>query len=161
MDLIYTIHMYNLNEKVISRHKNKSKHSSHYINEMILAQKFQVNQHASQLSNSNHIEHHWNYVDCHMKSNKKKIQRSDIIQRLMFLKGQLCLRFKRVVEVLQQEVIVIMSTCQVVTVSSTVICITRFSVSLSFKYLMNNGFTSYINICIPLLYASIEIHFLY
>ena len=84
MELMNTIYMHDLGEEnVISQHNNHSKHTSKYVIEWLLAQKFQLIWHLAQSLDLNLIEYLWNEVDCCIRmSEKKPINKKDLWETL-------------------------------------------------------------------------------
>ena len=73
MELMNTIHMHDLEEEnVIFQHDNNPKHTSKYVKEWLLAQKFQLIWPLAQLSDLNPMEHFWNEVNLCMRMSEKK-----------------------------------------------------------------------------------------
>ena len=83
-ELINTIHMNDLEEEdVIFQHDNDPKHSSLYVKDWLLAQKFQVIWHPPQSPDLNPIEHLWNEVDRRMRmSERKPTNKKDLWEKI-------------------------------------------------------------------------------
>lgn len=84
MELMNTIYMHDLGEEnVIFQHDNDPKHTSKYVTDWLLAQKFQLIWHPAQSPDLNPIEHLWNEVDRRMRMSKKKpTNKKDLWEKL-------------------------------------------------------------------------------
>ena len=84
MELMNTIHMHDLEkENIIFQHNNDPKHTSKYVKEWLLAQKFQLIWPPAQSPNLNPIEHLWNEVNrCMRMLEKKPTNKKDLWGKL-------------------------------------------------------------------------------